>query len=394
MIGRIMSKRVVIIGAGAAGLGAARWLLNNSPKGSIEVIVLEARDRIGGRVHTAGHLFHDTDSCVYDFGASWLHESRNTNPITKLAAHMNSSFVMADWHNEEIRRLDGNKVQLSEHEDFDEEELEYRMIKESAKTVKLYQKNRAPLPMLEEITKKCFPRWSSEVMQVFISDLEFLMGTSLQNVSLLTFDETAIAANNNFSYPASEEPMFSEGYVSLLQGLVSGVAATRLEDFSTCRSGYGDNDRIDVRLRHEVQHIDQTGDTVSVTALTDNNEPVVIHADAALVTVPLGVLKAGYITFSPPLSPKKQSAIDNCGVGNVVKVILRFESAFWSNTSDFLYVLDRDLMASDVPYGQRKRGLFTSLWNAYHSTGKPVIVAYGLGDAADMIDKVVAMYAL
>lgn len=46
-------KKVVIIGAGASGLGAARWLVDNDVLGHLEVHVLEARDRIGGRVYTA-----------------------------------------------------------------------------------------------------------------------------------------------------------------------------------------------------------------------------------------------------------------------------------------------------------------------------------------------------
>ena len=45
------------------------------------------------------------------------------------------------------------------------------------------------------------------------------------------------------------------------------------------------------------------------------------RAEAVLVTVPLGVLKENVITFHPPLSEEKQSAIERLGFGNLNKVI-------------------------------------------------------------------------
>ncbi len=52
-------KKIVIVGAGAAGIGCARWLLDHydnyedGAASSVDVVVLEARDRIGGRVNSA-----------------------------------------------------------------------------------------------------------------------------------------------------------------------------------------------------------------------------------------------------------------------------------------------------------------------------------------------------
>jgi monoamine oxidase len=73
---------VAVIGAGAAGIGAARRLLD---KASVSVIVLEARDRVGGRVHTiepAGFLL--------DRGAEWLH-SADRNPLSPIARDLGFS---------------------------------------------------------------------------------------------------------------------------------------------------------------------------------------------------------------------------------------------------------------------------------------------------------------
>jgi hypothetical protein len=55
-----------------------------------------------------------------------------------------------------------------------------------------------------------------------------------------------------------------------------------------------------------------------------------VWADAVLVTLPLGVLKAGHVAFDPPLPAAKQTAIERLGVGQLEKVILRFPVNFWS----------------------------------------------------------------
>jgi hypothetical protein len=49
-----------------------------------------------------------------------------------------------------------------------------------------------------------------------------------------------------------------------------------------------------------------------------------MDADAVVVTLPLGVLKAGMVRFDPPLPPRKQSAIDRLGFGALNKVLLLF----------------------------------------------------------------------
>jgi len=54
-----------------------------------------------------------------------------------------------------------------------------------------------------------------------------------------------------------------------------------------------------------------------------------LTADAALVTLPLGVLKAGAVEFDPPLPARKSAAIEHLGVGCLAKVVFTFERAFW-----------------------------------------------------------------
>src|SRR5947207_9394053 len=71
-----MEIDIAVIGAGAAGIGAARRLLE---EGSASVLVLEARDRVGGRVHTI-----EPAGFPLDRGAEWLH-SADHNPLSPIA---------------------------------------------------------------------------------------------------------------------------------------------------------------------------------------------------------------------------------------------------------------------------------------------------------------------
>ncbi len=54
-----------------------------------------------------------------------------------------------------------------------------------------------------------------------------------------------------------------------------------------------------------------------------------IESDAAIVTLPLGVLKAGAVVFDPPLGLAKKRAIEALGVGGLAKLALFFDEPFW-----------------------------------------------------------------
>ena len=70
---------VAVIGAGAAGIGAARRLCQ---AGTVSVLALEARDRVGGRVNTIAPAGFPLDR-----GAEWLH-SADRNPLSQIAKHL------------------------------------------------------------------------------------------------------------------------------------------------------------------------------------------------------------------------------------------------------------------------------------------------------------------
>jgi polyamine oxidase len=96
-----------------------------------------------------------------------------------------------------------------------------------------------------------------------------------------------------------------------------------------------------------------------VRVTTDNGKT--FDADAVIVTVPLGVLKANVLQFEPRLPNWKEAAIADLGIGNENKIALFFESVFWPNV-EFLGVV------APTSYG------CSYFLNLHKATGHPVLV--------------------
>ena len=96
--------------------------------------------------------------------------------------------------------------------------------------------------------------------------------------------------------------------------------------------------------------------------------------DAVVVTVPLGVLKAGSIEFDPPLPTEHQAAIERLGMGLLNKVYLRFDEVFWDADADVL------------GYVGPVRGHFTEWVNLARVVDQPVLIGFNASSAADDIE--------
>ncbi|MEM7517925.1 MAG: FAD-dependent oxidoreductase, partial [Planctomycetota bacterium] len=87
-------------------------------------------------------------------------------------------------------------------------------------------------------------------------------------------------------------------------------------------------DGLDIRLGTPIAAVELEEDGVRVTSAQGDS----LTASHCIVTVPLGVLKAGHIRFEPALPASKQEAIDRMGFGYFEKTVLVFEEAFWTES--------------------------------------------------------------
>src|SRR5690606_8663259 len=104
------------------------------------------------------------------------------------------------------------------------------------------------------------------------------------------------------------------------------------------------------------------------------SDSAVYEADAAIVTLPLGVLKSDAVRFDPPLPARKRDAIARLGMGTLAKVVLSFDAVFWPRHQ---YVFGHLASAPGMA-----PTLIVNLWKSHHA---PVLVMLIGGEAGRAI---------
>jgi len=272
---------VAVIGAGMAGLAAARRLAENG----LRVTVLEARDRIGGRLWTNRSL-----GVPLDLGASWIHGTRG-NPIAKLARDLSQPLFEWDYEDAKIVDLTGHQGRLETSLDRMEEVLE-ELASRSA--------DRADGRSVRDVVGQLHrDRRFSHLSEI---EMDALLVYLVEQEYAADSDTLALSALEEGSAYGGEDAILPRGYDRLAPGLARGL---------------------EVRTGSPVGSVSYSATGVSLQ--TDGRS---VEADYVLVTVPLGVLKAGDISFNPPLPDRKRKAIDALGMGLLNKVYLAFAEAF------------------------------------------------------------------
>lgn len=160
---------------------------------------------------------------------------------------------------------------------------------------------------------------------------------------LALIDGAALDRNDGYE---GADVIFRHGYAGLLDALGGDYA---------------------LALSHKVTQVAIGGQGVLLDFAPQDS----ISCDAAIITVPLGVLKAGTIAFEPPLPPFKRAAIARMGMGVLDKLCLRFDQPFWDDAT-WIYTPDT---------GQQ-RGQFNQWLNLHPMLGAPVLVGFNGGSAA------------
>jgi monoamine oxidase len=329
---------VIIIGAGMAGLSAARKLADAGKS----VVVLEARERIGGRIHTDRSL-----GFAAELGANWIH-GRDNNPLVALANTSGARNV--PFNHYDMAVLSGSGRPLDEGE-------------RTQRLGNIFEQ------ALQAVAATCGGKPATDGLDGPLTNALAQYGLSSSDREIMN-----VLLDREFSgdYGAGPKQLnrCAHQYGEAFEGddliMINGYG--RITD----KMAKG----LDIKLGEPVESMRWTQSGVS--ALTSK---IRYTGSYCICTVPLGVLKAGSIQFESSLPDTHSEAIARIGFGSFAKAIVTFES-------------EAVLPKTNVAFVANERRVFRNLIGLSGIAGRPAVMAYAGGEdaakAAQMTDRQIA----
>ena len=334
--------RVVVVGAGFAGLSAARALVDRG----YDVTVLEARSRAGGRAYTT----HELGPAV-DLGAQWLHGGPG-NPLKAVAARAEIPTRVTDYGNGLVFDLRGDGAHAGLLRDVISSDLEGAL--ESAAfmpalrlQLRAFLGLQVPATTVADILERA-------VRDSDASPLEScVMRQAIESLFASPADELGLAALLPVSATEPSGGMMAEGEQFVVGGMQRVLDAVA-----------GDLEVLFTRVVSEVHHGPE-----GVRVVAGDG---VYEGAAAVVTVSAGVLRDGGVRFVPELPPSHREALRTLGMGTMNKIALRFPRPFWPQEPDYFFACG---------------GLATTWWNLQRYAGEPLLLGLAGGARALQIEQ-------
>ena len=336
-------EQVVVVGAGIAGLAAANALAH----AGVPAVVLEARDRIGGRLHTA-----DIGGSPIDLGGSWIH-SPIRNPLSAWAEQLGVERRPAD--------IRAGMVGVDP------------------------ASGRLPAEVFERLMKLAFDGFDAVVGSMVAS-----LG---QSASMGAAVDRFVAEQLGLGLGPSDATRLRTIILDLVESDASGAAdEVAVDGYPANGLFYEGSDLGDFPLggyRRLVEPLARgldvrTGTVVTAVAVLPDGVSVTT-ADGAthrgshvLVTVPLGVLKAAAIRFDPPLPAARLAAIARLGFGCFEKLAVVFEDEPWA----------RAALPNILPLRADGQPEITVITNLDPIVGEPAALAFAYGSRAGVLSDV------
>ncbi len=260
---------VVVIGAGSAGLSAARQLIGDGRS----VVVVEGADRIGGRAYTESATF----GLPFDHGCSWIAGPAN---LPYIAMARQAGFTLYNHNNAgEALFVGDRRANYSERQKVN---AAYLAIEEA-----LYEAGEKGLDVsAASVVPQGLP--FAGVPMTWIGPMDW--SVDFPDLSTMDYWESA-------DFEAYF--MIKEGYGTLVAHMGAGLP---------------------VQLNTPARGVDWSGDGVAVETPAGT-----IRAKACIITASPGVLSAGGIRFTPDLPAWKAEAIDKLPMGCLSKIALQFD---------------------------------------------------------------------
>jgi monoamine oxidase len=322
--------RIVVIGAGLAGLAAARELHHYGH----QVVVIEARDRIGGRIWTS----RQWPDLPLDLGASWIHGVRD-NPLTAIADEIQARRLTTRYASATTYNTDGQALSPAQTDRLD------RLRRQIFQTLKQAQNGEADQSIRETIAPliQGLDRTSERYRW-----LNFILSGAIEQEYAGSAADLSTYWYNSGQSLGGGDVLFPEGYSAITEFLARDLS---------------------IELDQPVQAIEWGRSPLRV--VTSRSEFI---ADRVVVTLPLGVLKAQSVQFSPALPPAKQEAIAKLGMGVLNKCYLRFPSVFWPEDVDWL------------EYIPSRHGEWTEWVSFKHVADQPILLGFNAADRGKAIE--------
>lgn len=329
---------VIVVGAGLAGLAAARQLMSFGFK----VIVLEGRTRPGGRVYTQ-KMGQEGKYAAVDLGGSVI-TGIHANPLGVLARQLSIPLHKVR-DNCPLYKPDGAPVSKETDSSV---ELIFNKLLDKVSEVREAMGGLASqislgsvLDSLRQLYAVARSSEETQLLEWHFANLEYANAGCLSELSAAYWDQ-------DDPYEMGGDHCFlAGGNCGIIRSLCKGVPIFYGKTVQTIRYG---NEGVEV----------VAGDQV-------------FQADIVLCTVPLGILKKGAIKFEPELPQRKLAAIHRLGFGLLNKVAMLFPYVFWGEDLDTFGCLREQ---------SHKRGEFFLFYSYHTVSGGPILVALVAGEAA------------
>ena len=326
----LAQEKILVVGAGFAGLAAAKELHESG----YDVTVLEARNRIGGRIYT-----DRSTGIALDMGASWIHGLRN-NPIKDLADQLGAPLSSkTNYDNLKEYDFDGTPTPLTSSQD---SAFVSWLTKQSRRAY-----NKKANYSYETIIESAWNNGDFDFLDNR-RQLDYLVNVYIEHE--FSGDVSNMSAQQWWEGEdlRGGDKVFPNGYDQLTNYLANNL---------------------DIRLNTVVTHISHDSNGVSI-----NTNQGIFTGDRTVITLPVGVLEAGDVTFSPTLPNAKLKAIDRLEMGTLNKVWMVFPHTFWD--------IDKDL----IGYLSVDKGHFSEWYYFDELASNNVLIAFNAGDYAEAIE--------
>ncbi|HET8890535.1 MAG TPA: NAD(P)/FAD-dependent oxidoreductase [Candidatus Angelobacter sp.] len=268
----------LIIGGGIAGLTAARCLT----EAGLQVTLLEARDRLGGRIYT-----HHAGQVPVELGAEFVHG----RPAEILALAAEGAVPIVPVEGEFRRKTQGSWADVG------------RLME---KVDRIFAGMSADEP--DQSFQHYLDR-TGAADDVKQQALRYVEGFHAADPALISVHSLVRDSRAEEGIEGDHQYRIGSGYCDLVRALAERI------DPKLCRI-----------MKNTVVNeiVWQRGEVIARTSTAEFRSP------RAVITLPLGVLKANSVVFSPPL-PEKQKAMSFLEMGPVVRVSLCFKTKFWEH---------------------------------------------------------------